>query len=291
MPVSAWFGHAPFAFWLVDAIRPRSVVELGTHLGFSYFVFCEAIARLRLASTAFALDTWEGDDHAGVYGEEVFDYVRSVNESDYAAFSTLLRGYFDDSLISIPDASVDLLHIDGRHGFEDVSHDFNAWLPKMSSRGVVIFHDIVEHQDGFGVWKFWDAIKDQYPSFSFEHSHGLGVLGVGADISSAMRDFFDAGASMPDEVRASYQRLGGEIEGLAALHVRLQKAEFLANQFSLQEDALENLRKQILDLTRSQSAAEAVVTGLNQQLLAVRASTSWRLTRPLRVVGSRLKKG
>ena len=45
---SAWLEHAPFAFWLVDAVRPRSVVELGTHHGFSCFVFAEAVKRLGL---------------------------------------------------------------------------------------------------------------------------------------------------------------------------------------------------------------------------------------------------
>ena len=30
---SAWLTHAPFAFWLVDVLRPRSIVELGTHHG------------------------------------------------------------------------------------------------------------------------------------------------------------------------------------------------------------------------------------------------------------------
>ena len=68
---SAWLEHAPFAFWLVDAIAPRSIVELGTHNGFSYFTFCEAIKRLRLPARAFALDSWEGDDQAGFYGQDV----------------------------------------------------------------------------------------------------------------------------------------------------------------------------------------------------------------------------
>ncbi|MEQ9448576.1 MAG: hypothetical protein RLN70_06655, partial [Rhodospirillaceae bacterium] len=39
--VSAWADHAPFAFWLVETHKPTTVVELGTHGGYSYFAFCQ----------------------------------------------------------------------------------------------------------------------------------------------------------------------------------------------------------------------------------------------------------
>src|SRR5690349_8731822 len=62
---SAWHEHAPFAFWLVEKLKPRLFVELGTHLGFSYFSFCQAIRMAKLDTIAFAVDRWTGDEHAG----------------------------------------------------------------------------------------------------------------------------------------------------------------------------------------------------------------------------------
>jgi len=289
LTVSAWLGHAPFGFWLVDAVRPRSIVELGTHFGFSYFVFCEAAVRLGLDTRAYALDTWEGDDQAGFYGEDVFESVSAINEAKYSEFSTLLRGYFDDSLTEIPDGSVDLLHIDGRHGLADITHDFEAWLPKVSTRGVVIFHDIAERQEGFGVWKFWETVREKYPSFAFTHSHGLGVLGVGSDLSTTVQSFFAAGREVPNRVRAAYEHLGSETEDLAAVHDRARQNEELVCQILARDRSIDQIQSEVRDVRARLEAAEALSTGLHQQLDALTASTSWRVTRPLRVIGTRLK--
>ncbi|MFC7690678.1 hypothetical protein ACFQY5_14955 [Paeniroseomonas aquatica] len=57
---SAWHEHVPFAFWLIKALRPRSLVELGTHWGVSYAAFCQAVERLGLEARCFAVDSWEG---------------------------------------------------------------------------------------------------------------------------------------------------------------------------------------------------------------------------------------
>jgi hypothetical protein len=287
---SAWLGHAPFAYWIMDAARPRSVVELGTHYGFSYFVFCEAIVRLGLDSTAFALDTWQGDDQAGLYGEEVYGFVSGVNERDYAGFSRLLRGYFDDSLSEVPDGSVDLLHIDGRHGLEDVTHDFNAWLPKLSPRGVVLFHDIAEHQPGFGVWQFWETVRQRYPSFAFDHSHGLGVLGVGSDLPERLVTFFAASAESGDLIRATYEKLGSRVEDLALVHQRADAESSLRAELAAQNEQM-RVVEQLLDEVRSElGSAVAEAEGLRQQLSAVHNSTSWKVTRPLRALGPLLRR-
>jgi hypothetical protein len=268
-PLSAWLEHAPFGFWLVDELRPRSIVELGTHWGYSYFVFCEAVKRLGIDSTTFALDTWRGEEHAGLYGEEVFSAVTTINERSYSSFSTLLRGYFDDSLSDIEDGQVDLLHIDGRHGFADVSHDFEAWLPKLSDRAVVLFHDIAEHQPGFGVWQFWEQVSQRYPSFSFEHDHGLGVLGVGTDLPRNVAQLLGVDEPTAEAVRRDYEALGAAVSDRAALSV-----------------VREALEAEQSERVRMVAERDAEIEGLRNQLDELRASTSWTVTRPLRALGS-----
>lgn len=190
VPQTGWLRHGPFATWLVKAARPACIVELGTHHGYSYFSFCQSVVEAGLATRCIAVDTWHGDEHAGFYGDDVFVAVESENQK-YLSFSSLLRKSFAEALNDIEDGSVDLLHVDGRHFYEDVKQDFEAWIPKLSHRAIVLFHDTEVRERGFGVYRFWEELSDRFPSVNFRHEHGLGVLLWGSDFTSELRQFHD----------------------------------------------------------------------------------------------------
>ncbi len=183
---SAWYGHVPFANWIIANHRPRRLVELGTHNGVSYTAFCEAVLRERLDTTCTAIDTWQGDEHAGFYGDTVHDELRRFHDARYGAFSDLRRMRFDQALANIPADSIDLLHIDGRHFYDDVREDFLTWRDRLSSRAVVLFHDTNVHEGDFGVWRLWAELRRDHAGFEFLHGHGLGVLAVGGLVDGAV---------------------------------------------------------------------------------------------------------
>ena len=172
----SWLEHIPFAFWIVDVLRPGTFVELGTRSGNSYSAFAQAIQALTLASAAYAVDTWKGDEHAGLYGSDVFTEWSAYHDQHFSGFSRLIRSTFDEAAEYFADGSIDLLHIDGCHTYEAVSADFNRWRPKVSKRGVILLHDINVRERDFGTWRLWDELKDAFPSFEFVHGHGLGVV-------------------------------------------------------------------------------------------------------------------
>ena len=207
---SAWWEHVPFAHWLVNAAAPRCIVELGTHAGVSYSAFCTAVATARLGTRCFAIDTWRGDEHSGHYDMGVFEEFRRFHDERFSTFSTLIRSTFDEALEKVADGSVDLLHIDGLHTYEAVLHDYTSWLPKLSNRAVVLFHDINEHGDSsFGVWRLWAELRSQYPHFEFINGHGLGLLAVGRTVPREVAELCAIhDAPSKDSIRRFVARLG-----------------------------------------------------------------------------------
>lgn len=212
-PVSAWTGHIPVAGWLISALRPRLLVELGTHAGASFFAFCQATRASGHEGRCYAVDTWQGDQHAGHYDDGVYFAVRDHLAEHYAGFASMMRMTFDEAVPYFSDGSVDLLHIDGLHTYEAVRHDFETWLPKISERGVILFHDTCVRERDFGVWKLWAELKEIYPSFEFTHTHGLGILGVGVESRPLLQSLWSAAESgeAAASVNALFEFLGNGI--------------------------------------------------------------------------------
>ncbi len=280
--------------------------------------FCQAIKEQGLPTKAYAVDTWLGDAHAGAYGETIYQTLQREHDPRYAAFSTLLRMTFDEALPQFSNGSVDLLHIDGLHTYEAVRHDFETWLPKMSQRGVVLFHDTNVFRDDFGVHRLWAELSVRYPSMQFTHSNGLGVLLVGAQQPPELLQLCGASSDAatgltPGVARQVFSILGGRLEQLAQvlilqnqLHDARERETQLERAGQQRHEWIENLDRQLLDLQWRNTEAENVVEAVNQllnvrdaevhalrqrlvgaeaQVQEIYASRSWRVTAGLRAAG------
>ncbi len=290
-----WTGHIAIAFWLVKVVRPSTFVELGTHTGNSYSAFCQAIAELRLSARAFAVDTWKGDEHSGQYGEEVFTDVHRFNDSLYANFSTLLRTTFDDARRYFAANSVDLLHIGGTHSYEAVRHDFDCWRDTLSNRGVAVFHDTNVRERDFGVWKVWQELAAQYPSFEFFHSNGLGILGVGVEQEPALRQLFEIGYHSADAAvaRRIFSARGetfrwqarvlhdlSRIQALTEDHRRLSEsyerasavASGLQETLRVRDSALQEKKQALLRMEERLREQQEMISKLDHELLQLKGA-------------------
>jgi len=177
MVFSTWVDHLPFAYDLVEAIRPKLVVELGVYNGLSFFTFCQSMVEHDIDGVAYAVDCWEGDEHTDAYDDSIFKDVQEHARDQYRGMTYLLRMFFNEALQHFNDESIDLLHIDGLHTYEAVQEDFTNWYPKVKPGGIILFHDVMAKIKDFGAWKYFEELERQYDeTFKFNHGFGLGVL-------------------------------------------------------------------------------------------------------------------
>jgi predicted O-methyltransferase YrrM len=176
MERSTWRGLGSLAYELVRHYRPKTIVELGTYVGFSAFSMGLALRGFSEGGKLYAVDTWEGDDHMGNYGENIYRTFLS-RRADLELDSVIvpLRTTFDDARDKVPD-QIDLLHIDGLHTWEAINHDFETFGPRVSPGGFIVFHDV--NSEFEGVRRFWSIISQRYASYMVPYSFGLGIIRV-----------------------------------------------------------------------------------------------------------------
>ncbi|WP_081412937.1 glycoside hydrolase family 99-like domain-containing protein [Chitinilyticum aquatile] len=297
----SWVGHIPFAFAIMSLLKPRVFVELGSHSGNSYLAFCQAVARLHLDTRCFAVDSWEGDEHAGGYDTSVLDNLRAYHDPHYSHFSTLVQRWFDDALPLFEPESIDLLHIDGLHTYDAVRHDFETWLPKMSRTGLILFHDTQVHERDFGVWQLMEELAERYPLIDFRHSHGLGVVYVGRDpMPAGVKELFGV---PPAQLLRLFEHLAAPLQVTlreaeladARLQIMIEqgnaayykgKTEEQQAELKLSWGRVEQLmvsEQHVARLEQEIAAMQSLLLARETTIAEIYRSSSWRLTKPLRL--------
>lgn len=295
----------PFACWLIQNLKPKIFVELGTHHGDSYFTFCQAISESGLKTKCFAVDSWAGDMHTRSYGDDVYSKVKAFNDDNFLSISILEKRLFDDAVQLFEDRSIDLLHIDGLHTYEAVKNDFYTWLPKMAPGGVILFHDTQVFRDDFGVHRLWNELTQDYRnSINFEHCNGLGVLQIDGEANSRL-NLLGASSDIKKKVAEYFSAIGGRFQEVQELSRQLndvwqiaKKAEDQLSLTQLQKDIessnlnriileknnyIDSLNEMILNNSRNLEL-ESKNELLTSIIAEIYASRSWKITSPLRKV-------
>ena len=229
---SRWLEHIPFAFWLMEAQKPASFVELGTECGSSYFAFCQAAAQLDVDIDSFAIGAWPGTPE----GDSHFAALTQYNEGHYAAFSRLKRGEAEEEARYFEDSEIDLLHICGTQSYQRTRAAFDSWLPNLSQRAVVILHDSDMRGSGYGVNRLVAELRDTYPVFEFRHGQGLAVIGVGPDQNETLSWLFEAANTASS--RNAIQNIFGRLGRACGDSFQVQEYQGLYHQSQAQVEAL-----------------------------------------------------
>jgi len=131
---------------LVRKLRPRTVLEIGSARGGTFYVWSElappdaVLVSVDLPGGAFGV---EANGAAGLEAQRR-DARQTVRILRGDSHSPAVRDAVFEALAG---RRVDFLFIDGDHTYDGVKQDFEWYGPLVRPGGVIAFHDIVDHPD------------------------------------------------------------------------------------------------------------------------------------------------
>lgn len=170
-------------FNVIQRIRPRTVIEIGTGWGGTLFLFAAVaspdaiLVSIDLPSSLFGrgYPGWKESLYKSFARDrQMIELVRgnSHQASSVEAVERILKN-----------RPVDVLFIDGDHTYEGVKMDFELYSPMVRKGGLIALHDITPslHNIEIEVPQFWRELRDAYENseITFQQDEaGIGILRV-----------------------------------------------------------------------------------------------------------------
>jgi hypothetical protein len=212
LPSAFWFPgwnfassraeHLPFYFWLIDVARPRLIVDLAAGKPDDYLAFCQSIERLNYGARCLGV-------------ADIFDKRGSDNgpnplrEYHDMHFGHLSRLTDEAEQIFDPSNSppIDLLHIDGRQASELSASDVQAWLERLSPRGLIMI-DQPEH-----LGSSWRRVLEKRASLIVNGKHNIQLSAANAGDYSKLSPLFNRtdDDAVATSMRSIFMRLGSAL--------------------------------------------------------------------------------
>ncbi|MCX5578960.1 hypothetical protein [Kaistia terrae] len=144
----------------------------------------------------------------------------------------------DSAGIRLEGGSIDMLFVGSLATVRALRRDFEVWLSKMSSDGIILFRDMEQFASEFGTWRLWRTLTQRYPFIEIGAEARMGVLLVGngsplaryldpsgpLSILSEMNDLLHHAShhilSENDNLRARMETLGNKLSEYEDLSLR-----------------------------------------------------------------------
>ncbi len=160
-----WGSDAPIFRELLEQIRPKLIIEVGTWKGASAVHMAGVCRQLGLDTTIVCVDTWLGSLEMWQDQTDATRYgslrLRHGYPSLYAQFlANVAHEGYQDTIIPFPQTSLiaarwfawkgvqaDLIYLDASHDYDDVLADMRAYWPLVAPGGVLFGDDRNTFQD------------------------------------------------------------------------------------------------------------------------------------------------
>jgi cephalosporin hydroxylase len=146
---------------LVQAQRPKTMLEIGSAKGGTLFVWCQMADP---QATVVSIDL-PGGAFGGGYRADRMPIMFRLKQR-YQRLHLLRADSHSSATLHRVEAilennKIQFLFIDGDHSYAGVKRDFEMYSALVAPGGIIGFHDIVEGPEGTGgdVSRFWNEVK------------------------------------------------------------------------------------------------------------------------------------
>jgi hypothetical protein len=176
---STWKGQEAFAMWLIQKIKPKTVVDLGFHRGLSTIVFA-----YKNSGHVFGIDWFEEGSYAekSIILEKAFQNISDAIRFNYVKNIHLIIGPFHD-VSRTWTRSIDLLHIDLASSYSAAKFHYDNWKRYLKKGAVILIHDINRYPTEVG--RFFNELP--LPKVLLPTAGGLGVVTTDEALIKAIR--------------------------------------------------------------------------------------------------------
>lgn len=178
LDLQGWNSFSPVFGELVEAVRPKLIVEVGTWKGASAIHMADLCRDRGLDTKIVCIDTWLGAVEFWFAKED--DKERSLQrccgypQVYYQFLANVMKSGHQDAIIPLPNTSrigssilkslgvkADLIYIDGSHEYLDVLNDLNDCHGLLAPNGVMFGDDYAPH---------WADVQNAVQKFSADEN-------------------------------------------------------------------------------------------------------------------------
>jgi len=180
--LEGWNGDSPMLPAVVNEVKPKLLIEVGSWMGQSGVHFAKAVKELNLDCSVICVDTWLGSVEHWM-DPKIKPKLELVNgyPTFYKRFLTNVKNAgVEDCVVPLPMPSLiaanflkannimaDVIYIDGSHDQSDVFNDLMAYWPLLNPGGMIFGDDLP-----------WESVKSAVYAFSAEIGYPVLEQGI-----------------------------------------------------------------------------------------------------------------
>jgi hypothetical protein len=173
VPYISWVGNRSTLAELFNDLGYKTGAEIGVRQGEFSEIICKAVPGVKLKCIdpylAYARNRWVAQDEQDAIYAEAVQRLSPYNVE-------FIKQWSMDAVRDVPDLSLDFVHVDGEHGYDNTMLDIIFWSSKVRSGGIVSGHDYIpgyqlsviqavhDYTSAHGI-NFWYVIRETIPTY------------------------------------------------------------------------------------------------------------------------------